>query len=149
MLSTRLSLASLLALLLASPADAGKVTGLLLSDGVPVAGAVVTAVPHEGPTEEARRAARFAPPPKPLATATSGPDGAFSLVVQAASREFWFRVRVEAKGLVPVDLPGAFEAAETEDAGELALVKGAPLAGRVLGPDGAPVADDTPKEDEP
>ena len=139
MLSTRLVLLPAAALLLSLPALAGKLTGRLLSEGVPIAGAVVSAVPHEGPTDEARREARRGEPPKAYATATSGPDGSFSLSVASTGKEGFFRVRFEAKGFVAAELPGAFEAAETEEMGEVALARGGALAGRVLGPGGAPV----------
>ncbi len=126
-------------LLLPFPAEAGNLTGRLLSDGSPVAGASVSAVPHEGPTEAARRQARRGDPPKPLATATAGPDGAFSLAVPERVSETHFRVRVEGKGIVAAELPGAWEPAEKEDLGDVAIAPGSPLAGRVLGPDGRPV----------
>ncbi len=140
MLSSRLVLVPAAALLLSLPAEAGKLTGRLLAEGVPVAGAAVSAVPHEGPTDEARREARRGEPPKAYATATSGPDGLFSLSVVSTGKEGFFRVRIEAKGFVAAEVPGAFEAAETEELGELTLARNGALAGRVLGPGGTPVA---------
>jgi len=138
-LVSRLVLLPAAALLLSLPADAGKLTGRLVSNGVPVAGAAVSAVPHDGPTAGARREARLEEPLTPVASVSSGPDGSFALAVSAAAKETFFRVRVEAKGFVVAELPGAFEASETEELGDLALAKGSPLAGRVLGPAGAPV----------
>jgi protocatechuate 3,4-dioxygenase beta subunit len=137
---SRLALLPVAALLLSTPAEAGKLTGRLLSEGAPVVGALVTAMPHESTIDEARREARRAEPPKPLATSTTGPDGAFALSLPASGKETWYRARLEARGFVSVELPGAFESAEMEDVGELALTKGGPLAGRAVGPGGAPVA---------
>jgi hypothetical protein len=59
--------------------------------------------------------------------------------VPPQAKETFFRVRVEGKGIVAAELPGAYEAAETEDLGDVALSRGGPLAGRVQGPDGTPV----------
>lgn len=126
--------------LLSPPVEAGRLSGRVVADGAPVAGAVVSAVPHEEPFEEARRQARSGEPPKALATAATVPDGTFALAVPAGAKESWFRLRVEAKGFVAAELPDAYDAAETEDVGDLAVAKGGPLAGRVVGPNGAPVA---------
>ena len=137
--ASRLAFVSAVALLLSSPAGAGTLTGRVVSDGAPVAGAVIAAVPHEAPADEARREARRGEAPKPAVSATAGPDGTFALALPAAAKEAFFRVRVEAKGLVAVALPGAFEGTESEDLGDLALVRGGPIAGRVVGAGGAPV----------
>ena len=139
MLLSRLAVLPVATILLSLPAGAGTLTGRLVSDGAPVAGAVVSAVPHEAPLDAARREARGGETPKPAATATTGPDGTFALAVPSTGKGAFFRVRFEAKGFVGAELPGAFEAAETEDLGELALLKGGPLAGRVVGPGGTPI----------
>lgn len=140
MLLSRLVVLPAATILLALPAGAGTLNGRVVSDGAPVAGAVVSAVPHEAPLDAARREARGVEAPKPAATATTGPDGTFALTVPPAGKDAFFRVRLEAKGFVGAELPGAFEAAETEDLGELGLLRGGPLAGRVVGPGGTPVA---------
>jgi protocatechuate 3,4-dioxygenase beta subunit len=139
-LLSRVILLPVAALALSLPAEAGRLAGRLLSDGQPVAGAVVSAVPHEGPAELARREARRGEPPKAFATATSGADGAFALSVAPADKGTAFRLRVDGKGFVAAEFPGAFEAGETEELGDLALARSGPLAGKVKGPDGAPVA---------
>lgn len=139
MTGSRLAALPAVLLLLSLPAEAGRLTGRVLSGGAPVAGAVVSALPYEAPQAEARRHARGGEPPKPLATVTSGPDGAFALAVPPQAGEAFFRVRLEAKGRVAAELPGAWDASETEDLGDLALAGADPLAGRVLAPDGTPL----------
>ena len=139
MLLSRPALVAAALALVSLRAEAGRLTGRVVSDGAPVAGAVVTAVPQEEPLDEARREARRGEPPKPLATATTGPDGLFAVTVPAGTKETWFRLRLEAKGLVVADLPGPFDPSETENLGDLPLAKGGPVAGRVLGPNGAAV----------
>ena len=139
MRTSRLALLPLALLVLSPSAEAGRLTGRLLSDGAPVAGALVSAVPHESPTQEARRAARGAEPPAPLATAKSGPGGVFELAVPPGGKDSWFRVRIEARGFVPAELPGTYDAAEAEDVGDATLAKGDSLAGWIVGPGGVPV----------
>lgn len=120
---------------------AGRLSGTVVVGGRPAAGAVVSAMPHEEPFGEARRTARGGAAPEALTSATAGPDGVFVLSVPAAAgRDVPFRLRVSAPGAVAALLPAVFDAAETEDVGELPLRKAAPLAGRVAGPDGRPVA---------
>ena len=140
MILSRPALVAAALVLVSLPAEAGKLTGRVVSDGAPVAGAVVSAVPQEEPLDEARREARRAEPPKPLAAATAGPDGVFALTVPQAAKEAFFRLRVEAKGLVVADLPGPFDPSEAEELGDLVLAKGSPLAGKVVGPNGTPIA---------
>jgi len=136
-----LALASLALSSTAFPARAGTISGTLLLDGRPAAAATVTAVPHEEPIEKARREARGEQEPKSLATATAGPDGAFALTVPASpGRDVVFRLRVAAKGAVAAEVAGVFDATENEDLGEVALRRAGPLAGRVTGPGGGPVA---------
>jgi protocatechuate 3,4-dioxygenase beta subunit len=128
------------ALLATSPA-AASLRGKVLLDGRPVAGATIAAIPQEEPLEAARREARGEPEPAPLATVATSSAGEFELRVAAPEgRDVLFRVRVSATGALPVELPESRDATEAEDLGDLALRKAEPLAGRVRGPDGAPVA---------
>ncbi len=133
-------LGSLVALRAASVA-AGPLSGTVVIDGKPAAGAVVSAIPFEEPLEKVRRQLRGEAEPRALSSATAGPGGAFSLTVPAVpGKVTWFRVRITARGGVPAEVPGAFDASETDDLGELALRKAEVLAGRVTGPGGRPVA---------
>ncbi len=129
--------------LLATPAlaESSSLRGRVLLDGRPVPGATIAAVPQEEPLEAARREARGEPEPAALATVATSATGEFELRVAAPEgRDVLFRVRVSAAGAIPVELPESRDAAEAEDLGDLALRKAEPLAGRVRGPDGAPVA---------
>ena len=129
--------------LLATPASAASssLRGRVLLDGRPVVGATIAAVPQEEPLEAARREARGEPEPAALATVTTSATGEFELRVAAPEgRDVLFRVRVSAAGAIPVELPESRDAAEAEDLGDLVLRKAEPLAGRVRGPDGTPVA---------
>ncbi len=127
--------------LLAAPPAAASLRGKVLLDGRPVAGATVSAIPQEESLDAARREARREPEPAALATVATSATGEFDLrVVAPEGRDVLFRLRVSAAGALPVELPETRDAAEAEDLGELALRKAEPLAGRVRGPDGAPVA---------
>ncbi|MBK9965638.1 MAG: carboxypeptidase regulatory-like domain-containing protein [Holophagales bacterium] len=125
----------------ASGVSAGSLSGTVVVDGRPAAGAVVSAIPFEEPLEKARRQLRGEAEPKALSSATAGPGGAFALSIPAVpGKESWFRVRITAKGAVAAEAPGVFDASETDDLGELALRKAEALAGRVTGPGGKPVS---------
>jgi len=89
--------ASLGLALLAASARAGEIRGRLLVADRPAAGVTLTAVPFEEPEAEARRTARKGEAPRPLASATTRPDGTFALVVPAAPAGA-FRVRAEGGG---------------------------------------------------
>lgn len=125
----------------AASASAGTLSGTVVIDGRPAGAAIVSAIPLEEPLEKARRQARSEPEPKALASTTADPAGTFVLTVAAVpGKEMLFRVRVAAKGAVAAEHPGLYDASESEDLGELPLRKAEPLAGRVVGPGGAPVA---------
>lgn len=132
----------LFAIALALPATAaGALTGRLVIDGKPVVGATVSAIPFEEPLAKARREARGEAEPAPLATATAGKDGGFALRVPATpGKETIFLVRFGARGAVPADQLGIYDATEAEDLGEISLRRAEALAGRVTGPGGRPVA---------
>ena len=133
-------IASLIALRSAD-GSAGTLSGTVVLDGKPAAGAVVSVIPFEEPLAKARRLLRGEAEPKALASATAGPEGAFALAVPAVpGRDVWFRVRVGARRAVPAELTGVRDASEAEDLGELTLRKAEALAGRVTGPGGKPVA---------
>ena len=125
----------------ASHASAGTLSGTVVIDGKPAAAAIVSAIPCEEQLERARRQVRSEPEPKALASATADPAGRFALAVPAVpGKEVLFRVRIAAMGAVAAELQGIHDASESEDLGELPLRKAEPLAGRVVGPGGAPVA---------
>lgn len=124
-----------------SSASAGTLSGTVVIDGRPAAAAIVSAMPFEEPPERARRQARSGAEPKALASTTADPAGRFALTVPALpGKEVLFRVRIAAKGAVAAELQGIYDASESEDLGELPLRKAEPLAGRVNGPGGKPVA---------
>jgi protocatechuate 3,4-dioxygenase beta subunit len=123
------------------PGPAGRLRGTVVVEGRPVPGAVASAVPLEDPFDEARRTARGEAAPEALASATAGSDGAFALSVPAGpGRDAPFQLRISAPGAVAALLPAVFDAGETVELGDLPLRKAFPLAGRVAGPDGKPVA---------
>lgn len=137
-----LALPGLLACALAAPgASAGELRGrLVLDGGKPAAGVTVAAVPHETPHEAARRQARGQAEPAALAQVTSGADGAFVLALPSEpgkARDVVFQTR--GAGTIPSRSLDVYSTAEAEDVGEIPLVKGQALAGKVVGPSGKPV----------
>ena len=127
-------------MLAAGTALSGEIRGRLLADDRPVPGVAAAAVPWETPFEEARREARREAAPSPLASVTTGADGVFVLSVAGGVPAREFRVRLEGGGVVTAVVPGTFDTQETEDLGDLAVVKGARLAGRVATEHGTPLA---------
>ena len=132
---------------LALPAAAGEIRGrLLVSDTSdrPAAGVTVSAVGWETPGDEARREVKAAgapAAPKTLATATTGPDGSFTLTVPAeAGREKLFRMKAEGAGVVPVLFEDVYDASETEDLGEHLLARAEKISGTAVNASGAPLA---------
>lgn len=138
-MTRRVATAGVVACLLGGSARAGEVRGRLLAEKKPVAGATVSAVALESPLEVARREARGQEPPKPLASATTRPDGTFLLAVPSVPTTPPFRLRVGGAGLVPVLLDDVLEPAEGEDLGDVAVRRGEALAGRVVDGTGGPV----------
>ncbi|HEX7580227.1 MAG TPA: carboxypeptidase-like regulatory domain-containing protein, partial [Thermoanaerobaculia bacterium] len=132
--------ASFCTMLAAGPALSGEIRGRVLTDDRPVPGVAVVAVPWETPFEEARREARREVLPSPIASVTTGADGVFALSVNGGAPAREFRVRLEGGSIVTALVPGTFDAQETEDLGDLAVVKGARLAGRLETEQGTPVA---------
>jgi protocatechuate 3,4-dioxygenase beta subunit len=111
----------------------GRVEG---ADGSPLAGARVSLLPVPSSAEEDRLALLGKAGPDPVATASTGPDGAFRLAAPAAG--MW-KVRVEARGLVPreFDLVPLLEETELP---AVKLERDAGLELRVTGLDGSPLA---------
>jgi protocatechuate 3,4-dioxygenase beta subunit len=123
-----------------TPTLAGEFKGRLLVGDRPATGISVSAVPYETPFEEARREARRGAPPRPIVSARTGADGAFALTVPAAAAGQSIRFTFEGRGIAPVMTEGVYDSAESEDLGEQSLPRGGPVAGRVVGADGTPVA---------
>lgn len=132
--------ASFCTMLAAGPALSGEIRGRVLADDRPVPGVAVVAVPWETPFEEARREARREVLPSPIASVATGADGVFALSVNGGAPAREFRVRLEGGSIVTALVSGTFDAQETEDLGDLAVVKGARLAGRLETEQGTPVA---------
>lgn len=141
--SLGISLASLFFFALAAlPAHAGEIKGRLLVGEKPAAGATISALSYETPFDRSKREAKRGPDPAPLAKASAGPDGAFTLTVPAAEAgaERPFRILVEGAGAVPALFDGVWDASENDDLGEHALLKAEKLAGTVVDASGAAVA---------
>jgi protocatechuate 3,4-dioxygenase beta subunit len=125
---------------LAVAASAGELRGRILADDKPVAGATVSAIPFESPFEEARREAHLGELPKPLASAATRPDGTFVLSFPPGGAvPALLRIKVAGGGLAPALLEPVFDASESADAGDVALVKATALAGKVVDARGGPV----------
>jgi len=125
------------------PLSAGEWKGRLLAGDKPASGVTVSAHAYEAPFDEARREARRGAEAKPLAQTTTGPNGAFTLVLapEAAKADTLVRLRIEGGGIVAASLEGIWDAAETDDLGDLTFPKAEKLAGKVVDREGAPVAD--------
>ena len=126
-----------LALSLVAPAFAGEIRGRVLVDGKPAAGVAVSVLPFEDGLAEARREARREAAPRPLATASSRPDGAFSLVLSAPA-DAVFRLAFSGGGAPALRLD-AFVAGGGQDVGDVRLPRAGALAGRVTDERGGPV----------
>jgi protocatechuate 3,4-dioxygenase beta subunit len=122
---------------LAAPAVPGEIRGRVLVDGQPAAGVAVSVLPFEDAFAVARREARREDLPKPLASATSRPDGAFAVVVPGPAGS---AVRLSFSGgpAAPRLLEKLFDSGG-EEAGDIRLAKAMPLAGRVVDERGGPV----------
>ena len=123
---------------LVAPADAGEIRGRILIGGAPAPSVTLEALPYEAPIDEARRLACHGAAPRPMAVATTRPDGGFVLTTAAAA--IGFRVQAHGGGVVPAWLGGTFDSADTEDLGDETLPRARSLAGRILSANGAPVA---------
>ncbi len=123
----------------AAPSPAARpgreLRGRVLSEGRPVAGATVVAVPVESALEQARREARFTDAARELGLATSARDGAFSLRLASGPEEL--RLQASAPGHVAVIAEAPLGGAAPV---EVRLERAASLAGTVLGAAGQPVA---------
>lgn len=129
-------------LLTARAAGAGEITGRLTLNDRPASGVTVSALPVERATDQARREARREPRPEALAKAVSNAKGEFRLAFEAAAGEPGTLVSLACAGggVNSAWLPGRFDTADVEDAGEFAVRKGAPLSGRVVDAAGRPLA---------
>ena len=126
-----------LGLLAAGPAGAGEIRGRLLLDKKPVGGASVEAIVLESPLLAAQRAARRDEPRKPLASATTKPDGSFVLAVAATTNAF--QLKISGGGAAPRLLDRLFEPAESDDLGDVSVGRAELLAGRVVDSSKGPV----------
>ncbi len=128
-----------------------ELRGRVLSEGRPVPGAAVVALPLETPLEEARREARFGEPSRELARATTGHDGTFVLRAPAGVDEL--RLQVSADGFVPVLVDVPLDGASVSVPVEARLARASSLAGTVLDAGGKPVVGATvtlwPGDEEP
>jgi len=122
---------------LAAPAAGGEIRGRVLVDGKPAAGVAVSVLPFEDGFAASRREARREDLPKPLASATTRPDGIFAVAVPAPAGT---AVRLGFSGGTAASrvLEALYEAGG-DDAGDLRLSRATPLAGRVVDERGGPV----------
>ena len=121
----------------AATAAAGELRGRVLVDGKPTAGVTVSVLPFEDGFAAARREARREDLPKPLASATSRPDGTFAVGVPTGAAT---AVRLAFSGGTAA--PRVREALldpAGEDAGDVRLARATPLAGRVVDERSGPV----------
>lgn len=139
----RLALLPLLLILLppalvrAAPQGTIPVGGLVRGpEGSPVAGARVSLVPFAPRAEAVRLELEGKTDPEPAASAVTGADGVFRL--QAPKAGLW-KVRVEARGLVPSEMELLPLVEETE-LPAVRLQRDAGLTVRVAAADGAPLA---------
>ena len=130
-------------LLTAWPARAGEITGRLTRDDRPASGVTVSALPVERAADQARREARREPRPDALARAVTNAKGEFRLGFETAAGEPGTLVSLACAGggAASAWLPGRFDTADVEDAGDFAVRKGVPLSGRVVDAAGKPLAD--------
>ncbi len=120
-------------------ASAGEIRGRALVDGRPASGVTVSVLPFEDGFEAARRDARREGLPRPLAEATTRPDGTFAVAVApTAAASGTVRLGFSGGSAAPRVLEALFDAAG-DDAGDVRLPKAAALAGRVLDERGGPV----------
>ena len=133
-----LGLALLALPLAAAAAEPIRVTGRVLAmDGESgKAGARVELFPAYEDHAAALRRLNEKVEPAPLATARSGADGSFEI---AAPESGGFRVMVQAKGHLPMEIPFLL-LTEDADLPETYLPPGQPLEVRTVGPDGQPLA---------
>src|SRR5260221_1153284 len=122
--------------LVAGSAGAGEVRGRLLVDKKPVSGASVEALALEMPLPAALREARRGDPPKPIATATTKPDGTFALAVAATSPSY--QLNVSGGGAAPLVLERLFEPGGSDDLSDVTVGRAEVLAGRVVDARGGP-----------
>ncbi len=138
--STTVALAALAATTVAARTGAGEIRGrALLGTNSPAAGVAVSVLPFEDGLAAARREARGEALPKPLATATTRADGAFTVALPAsAPAGAVVRLAFAGGAAAPVVLDRLLDAAG-EDAGDVRLPKAQALAGRVTDERGGPV----------
>ena len=138
--STTVALAALAATAVAARTVAGEIRGrALLGTNRPAAGVAVSVLPFEDGLAAARREARGEALPKPLATATTRGDGAFTVALPAsAPAGAVVRLAFGGGAAAPVVLDRLLDAAG-EDAGDVRLPKAQALAGRVTDERGGPV----------
>lgn len=123
----------------AVPLHAGELRGrLVFPDGTPARGVSVAAVPYETPREAALREVHRDPPPTPIASASSGADGRFTLAV--TRKDARYVVQLSGGAAVPAALEGVWEESETEELADAVVSKAEPLSGKVVDGAGAPVA---------
>ena len=129
--------------LAARAAWGGEVTGRILLDDKPAAGVTVSALAVELPADQGRREARREPRPAPVAKAVTNSKGEFLIVFEGPRGQPGQLVSLACSGggAASAWLPGRFDTAESDDAGEFAASKGVALAGRVVDAAGKPVAD--------
>jgi protocatechuate 3,4-dioxygenase beta subunit len=122
---------------LAAASAAAEIRGRVLVDGKPASGVAVAVLPFEDAFAAARREARREDLPTPLASATTGKDGAFVVGVPGAAGAA-VRLSFSGSPAAPRVLDRLFESGG-EDAGDIRLPRALALAGRVVDLGGGPV----------
>jgi len=122
---------------ISASASAGEIRGRVLVEGKPANAVTVCVLPFEDGFEEARRDARREGLPRPLAEATTRPDGTFTAAVVAPAGAT-VRLGFSSGSAAPRVLEALLDAAG-DDAGDVRLPKAVALAGRVVDERGGPV----------
>jgi protocatechuate 3,4-dioxygenase beta subunit len=130
-----------LVLAAATNGGTGELRGRVLVHDKPAAEVVVAAVPFESGRAEAMREARGEELPGPLASGVTAGNGAFVLSLPAprAGSSGLLRLSFTGGGVVPVLGQRVYASGDQADAGDVELLRGRALAGRVVDHAGGPV----------
>ncbi|MEO8055766.1 MAG: carboxypeptidase regulatory-like domain-containing protein, partial [Acidobacteriota bacterium] len=122
---------------------AGEITGRITLNDKPVAGVTVSALPVELAVDQARREARREPRPEAVGKAVTNSKGEFRIVFETVAGQpgRLLSLACAGGGLASAWIPGRFDSADVDDAGEFAARRGVSLSGRVMDAAGKGLAD--------
>ncbi|MCG6925172.1 MAG: carboxypeptidase-like regulatory domain-containing protein [Acidobacteria bacterium] len=123
--------------LAASSAHPGEIRGRVLVEGEPATGVTVSVLPFEEGDQRARREARGAAAPEPLAEVVTARNGHFSIALEGSGE---VPVRLAFSGdTIPACMLQRLLDPAGDAVGDVRLSAARPLAGRVLDERGGPV----------